>query len=47
MTEQDYWRIFLATGSPEAYMLYAQAKRTEMQNVSDHQSTGPAGDRLQ
>lgn len=47
MTEKDYWQIFMATGSPEAYMLYCQAKRTEFDHVSDDQSTGTTGNRLQ
>lgn len=47
MKEHDYWRIFLATGSPEAYMLYAQARRMESTHVFDDQGTGFAGDRLQ
>lgn len=47
MNEKDYWHIFLATGSPEAYMLYCQAKRTEENHVSDDESTGAAGNRLQ
>lgn len=47
MTEKDYWHIFMATGLPEAYMLYCQAKRTEFDHVSDDQSTGATGNRLQ
>lgn len=47
MTEQEYWRIFMATGSPEAYMLYCQAKRTEQTHVFDDESTGSTGNRLQ
>lgn len=47
MTEQEYWRIFMATGSPEAYMLYCQAKRTEQIHVFDDESTGSTGNRLQ
>lgn len=47
MTEKDYWRIFMATGSPEAYMLYCQAKRTGDIHVSDNESAGTALNRLQ
>lgn len=47
MNQQDYWRVFLATGSPVAYMLYCQAKRTDKTHVSDHQSTGASHNRLQ
>lgn len=47
MTQKDYWRVFMATGSPEAYMLYRQARRMEENRVSDDESTCSAGDRLQ
>ncbi len=47
MTEKDYWHIFMATGSPEAYMLYCQAKRMEINHVSYDESTGTTGNRLQ
>lgn len=47
MNAQDYWMIFMETGLPEAYMLYSRAKRMEASNVSDNESTDPAGNRLQ
>lgn len=47
MTKEEYWSLFLATGSPEAYLLYNQAKRMENTHVSDHKSTGASGNRLQ
>lgn len=47
MTKDDYWHLFLATGSPEAYLLYNQAKRMDSSHVSDHESTGASGNRLQ
>ena len=47
MNAQDYWKIFVETGLPEAYMLYSKAKRVEASNVSDNKSAGTAGNRLQ
>lgn len=47
MNAQDYWKIFMETGLPEAYMLYSRAKKVEASNVSDNESVGPAGNRLQ
>ncbi len=47
MTERDYWKIFMATGSPEAYMLYCQARRTGENDVSDDEGARFTGDRLQ
>ena len=47
MLSQDYWNLFLETGLPEAYMLYNRAKRMEERNVSNDESTGIAGNRLQ
>lgn len=47
MTEKDYWRIFMATGSPEAYMLYCQARRAEENDVFDDESAGGTCHRLQ
>mgnify|MGYP003290356317 CR=1 FL=1 len=47
MDAKDYWTIFMETGLPEAYMLYSRAKRMETSNVSDDESTGSAGNRLQ
>lgn len=47
MNEKEYWNIFLATGSPEAYMLYCQAKRMNTNHVPDDESFGAAGNRLQ
>ena len=42
MQSQDYWQMFLETGAPELYLLYNQAKRTEITNVSDNPGTGTA-----
>lgn len=35
MVSGDYWSLFLQTGAPEAYLLYAQEKKTQgRENVS-------------
>ena len=47
MNATDYWRIFLETGAPEAYLLYSRALRMEAMDVSDDKGTGAAGHRLQ
>jgi len=40
MNAQNYWNVFLATGSPEAYLLYTQAKRAEEHHVLDDPGIG-------
>ena len=47
MNAADYWKIFVETGLPEAYMLYSHAKRMELSHVSDNKSVGAADNRLQ
>ena len=47
MNKETYWKLFLETGAPEAYLLYNRAKRMEHRHVSDNQSTGIAPDGLQ
>ena len=47
MRKENLWDLFLATGSPEVYLLYNQAKRMEQSHVLDDQSAGAAGHRLQ
>lgn len=47
MQSNDYWRIFLATGAPEAYLMYSQALKMEASDVSDNTGTGSAGHGLQ
>ena len=47
MRSDDYWRVFLATGAPEAYLLYSQALKMEASDVSDNTGAGPAGRGLQ
>ena len=43
MNASDYWKIFMETGAPEAYLSYARALKMEEDHVFDHSGTGPAG----
>lgn len=47
MNVNDYWRIFIETGAPEAYLLYSRALKMEAMDVSDDTGTGIAGNGLQ
>ena len=47
MNAMDYWRIFMETGAPEAYISYAQALKTEEKHVSDDPWPGSSGYGLQ
>lgn len=47
MNAVKYWELFLATGAPEAYLLYNRAKRMEQAHVSGNQSACTASHRLQ
>ena len=47
MNANDYWKLFLETGAPEAYLSYAKALKLEKTYVSDHQGIGSAGNGLQ
>ena len=47
MRAVDYWRIFLETGAPEAYLLYSRALKMEAADVSEHTGVGVAGNGLQ
>lgn len=47
MNAVDYWRIFMETGAPEAYLLYNRAKRMEQTHVSDNKSIGVESHGLQ
>lgn len=35
MDANDYWKFFLETGAPEAYLLYSAAMKAEGSHVSD------------
>jgi hypothetical protein len=47
MNAVEYWKIFVETGLPEAYLLYSRARRMEINHVSDNKSIGAADNRLQ
>lgn len=47
MKAQDYWQLFLQTGSPEIYLLYNNARRMERSDVFDDSGTGITGNTLQ
>ena len=47
MRSEDYWKIFLETGAPEAYLSYSRALKMEKTYVSDHEGTRAAGNGLQ
>ncbi len=47
MNSAFFWKVFLETGAPEAYLLYHKTKEMEDRHVPDHQSIGAAGDGLQ
>ena len=41
------WQLFLETGSPEAYLMYNEAKRLEQSHVPQYQGPGNSGHTLQ
>ncbi len=43
MNAQEYWRIFLETGAPEAYLSYSMMRKMEEADVSDSTSPGFEG----
>ena len=47
MRSDDYWKIFLETGAPEAYLSYSRALKMEKDYVSDHEGSGAACHGLQ
>ena len=47
MKSEVYWQLFLKTGSPEAYLMYTNAKRLEMCHVSQYEGSGGSGYSLQ
>ena len=40
MRSQDYWQIFLETGSPEVYLLFINARKMENTHVFDDTRSG-------
>lgn len=47
MNAMDYWKIFMETGAPEAYLSYAKALKMEEDHVFDHARPGAPGHGLQ
>lgn len=47
MLAQDYWQLFLETGSPEIYLLYNNARKMEKEDVYDRSGPGITGLNLQ
>ena len=47
MNAENYWKIFLETGSPEMYVLYSHTKRMEEHHVFDGQGSHFEGHKLQ
>ena len=47
MTSQDYWQLFMDTGSPEFYLLYNNARKMESTHVFDDPRPGITGHTLQ
>lgn len=47
MKAENYWKIFLETGSPEMYLLYSQAKKVEGLHVLDSQGIDTESNKLQ
>ena len=46
MNSADYWRLFLDTGAPEAYLMYSAAMKSEGTHVSDSSGNCPQSDGL-
>ena len=47
MDSQTLWQMFMQTGSPEMYLLFTEARRSEERSVFNGQGTGDAGHQLQ
>lgn len=47
MNANDYWQLFLETGAPEAYLMYARVLKTEESHVPEHHCPGAESQRLQ
>lgn len=40
MNADLFWQLFLKTGSPEAYLMYHEARRLEQHHVPEHEGLG-------
>jgi len=47
MRADNYWQMFLETGAPEMYVMYAQAVKMEGKNVLDDPGYRPQSNGLQ
>ena len=47
MNSKDYWQLFMETGAPEAYLMYASQLKMEEQHVFNRPGHRPQGNRLQ
>lgn len=47
MTASDYWQMFIETGAPELYVMYANAMKTEERNVPEDKGVGASCHGLQ
>ena len=47
MNSNVYWQLFLETGSPEAYLMFHDARRMEKSYVSQHEGLGGASHTVQ
>ena len=47
MKSENFWQVFLDTGSPEMYLLYSKAKKMEGLHVLDDQGFDFEGHKLQ
>lgn len=47
MMAQDYWQLFLQTGSPEVYLMYNDARKMESSDVFNDSGPGSAGHSIQ
>jgi hypothetical protein len=46
MEPKDYWQLFLETGAPEMYLLYARQQKLEAMHVFDGSGIGSSGHAL-
>lgn len=46
MNTNDYWNLFIETGAPEIYLLYAKQQKVEGQYVSNGPGDRPQSNRL-
>ena len=47
MKSEMFWQLFLKTGSPEAYLMYHDAKRMEQTHVLENEWSCGSGHTLQ